>query len=431
MYKIEKGPPEMALIKPFKAFYYNLDVVKDFSNVVTQPFDEITLRMEEEYRKRSPFNAVRIIKGDFNDTKRVLNEWIKKGVFVQETEESIYAYDRIYSLRGELKVQKGFIALGRLSPYNTGIIRPHEKTFPDAVKLQFDFLKSTHAHLGPIFTLYKDESYSVESLIEPFKKVSPVIEAEDWYGNIHKIWRISDLKVISKVQKIMKDKYLIIADGHHRYEASLRYAEYNNFDEVFSFRMMAFVNVYPRENISILPIYRLVSVSNMDDFSRKLNSIFYLYKKPLEDLEQRLYPDEEDFAIYLGNNYYFVLKKKQQSFDEISFKGVPKEFRNLSTVVLEKLILPLIDVDNSMISYETNLKRAIKEAKESKKILFILKPPTIEQIDNITKAGLLMPEKSTNFYPKLLNGLLLNRFEEDISLKKSEIYVEESSLREI
>jgi uncharacterized protein (DUF1015 family) len=177
----------MALIKPFKAFYYNLDVVKNFSNVVTQPFDEITLRMEEEYRKRSPFNAVRIIKGDFNDTKRVLNEWIKKGVFVQETEESIYAYDRIYSLRGELKVQKGFIALGRLSPYNTGIIRPHEKTFPDAVKLQFDFLKSTHAHLGPIFTLYKDESYSVESLIEPFKKVSPVIEAEDWYGNIHKI----------------------------------------------------------------------------------------------------------------------------------------------------------------------------------------------------------------------------------------------------
>ena len=421
----------MALIKPFKAFYCNLDIVKDFSNVVTQPFDEITLRMEEEYRKRSPFNAVRIIKGDFNYTNRVLNEWIKKGVFVQETEESIYAYDRIYSLRGELKVQKGFIALGRLSPYNTGIIRPHEKTFPDAVKLQFDFLKSTHAHLGSIFTLYKDESYSVESLIEPFKKVSPVIEAEDWYGNIHKIWRISDLKVISKVQKIMKDKYLIIADGHHRYEASLRYAEYNNFDEVFSFRMMAFVNVYPRENISILPIYRLVSVSNMDDFSRKLNSIFYLYKKPLEDLEQRLYPDEEDFAIYLGNNYYFVLKKKQQSFDEISFKGVPKEFRNLSTVVLEKLILPLIDVDNSMISYETNLKRAIKEAKESKKILFILKPPTIEQIDNITKAGLLMPEKSTNFYPKLLNGLLLNRFEEDISLKKSEIYVEESSLREI
>jgi Uncharacterized conserved protein len=332
---------------------------------------------------------------------------------------------------GELKVQKGFIALGRLSPYNTGIIRPHEKTFPDAVKLQFDFLKSTHSHLGPIFTLYKDESYSVESLIEPFKKVSPIIEAEDWYGNIHKIWRISDLKVISKVQEIMKDKYLIIADGHHRYEASLRYAEYKNFDEVFTYRMMAFVNVYPRENISILPIYRLVSVSNMDAFLRNLNSKFYLYKKPLEDLERRLYPDEEDFAIYLGNNYYFVLKKKQQSFDEISFKGVPEKFRNLSAVVLEKLILPLIGIDNSMISYETNLKRAIKEAKESKKILFILKPPTIEQIDNITKAGLLMPEKSTNFYPKLLNGLLLNRFEEDISLKKSEIYVEEPSLREI
>jgi len=399
----------MAHIKPFKAFFYNKDIVEDLNNVITQPYDEITLKMEEEYRKKSPFNVIRIIKGNFEESGRLFNNWIEKGILIQDTEPCIYAYDRFYSYRGELKVQRGFIALGRLSPYSVNEVRPHEKTFPEPVKMQFKLLKTTNAHFGSIFMLYKDEKFLIESLFEPFKKLAPFIEVKDYYGNIHKVWRINNKKIISEVRVIMKGKYLIIADGHHRYEAALQYAKYKKFEEPFNYRMMTFVNVASEESITILPIYRIIKMAYERDFMIKQLSLFFdLYKKPIEELRKNFYPD--GFGVYFGDDFYFAMKIKERGFIESALKVLPFFYRNLNTVILHKFVFPLLNVNNS-ISYETNLENAIKKAKENKKILFIMKPPNIKEIEYVTENGMLMPKKSTNFYPKLLTGLTINHIQ--------------------
>lgn len=399
----------MADIKPFNAFFYNKRIIEDLGNVITQPYDEITQEMEEEYRRRSPYSIVRIIKGDFREAGRLLDDWIEKGIFVQDKKPCIYAYDRVYSLDGERKVQGGFIALGKLSPYSINGVRPHEKTFLEPIRVKFNLLKSTNAHFGQVFMLYRDERMLAESLFETFKQNSPVIEVEDWYGNIHKVWRISDEKVISQVQQLMIEKPLLIADGHHRYEAALQYAKSKNFFALQSYRMMTFVNVSNEKNITILPAYRLVETNHKKGFFIKRLSVFFnLWKRPIEDVKNNFYPAE--FGFYFGGNYYFAMKMKDRKILETLLKELPPFYRNLNAVVLHEFIFPILKI-NKPVSYEGNLERAIKEVDESKKVLFIMKPASIREIEHVAENGVLMPQKSTNFYPKLLTGLAIHRIE--------------------
>ncbi len=225
----------MASIFPFRALRYNPATVK-IEDVVTQPYDKISPAMQQKYYDKSPYNLVRVILGKSepgdNDTNNVytraaadLAAWRKKGVLKEEADPAVYNYSQTYKVPGseEVRERRGFIALGQLYDYAEQVIYRHEQTLSKPKSDRLNLFKATRAYCEQIYLLYTDPEFAPDKLL--FSKDAPEVEVTDEYGVIHRLWKITDPKTITKLCASMDDKKLIIADGHHRYETSVAYAK--------------------------------------------------------------------------------------------------------------------------------------------------------------------------------------------------------------
>src|SRR5947209_11322233 len=283
---------KMAHIEPFRALRYDPARVALYQ-AVTQPYDKITPEMQDRYYSISPYNLVRIILGKRNasdDEKdnpytrasAHFNDWRHQGVFLQDAEPSIYRYSQQFRVPGTNATAEraGFIALGKVEDYSAGVVFRHEQTLAKPKADRLDLLRATRAHFGQIFMLYSDNG-EIEALLSP--DGLPIIEVTDEYGVLHRAWKVSDSGVINLITGNMRDKKLIIADGHHRYETALNYrnerrstaaaaatgapressAETSllrpNYgeDAPYEMAMMTFVNMNSR-GLVILPTHRVV-----------------------------------------------------------------------------------------------------------------------------------------------------------------------------
>jgi len=222
----------MAHIAPFRALRYDPGRVA-LSQVVTQPYDKITPEMQDRYYATSPYNLVRIILGKQQPTDRAgentytraagfFRDWRRQGIFLQDAEPSLYVYSQRFSMPNA-KVEserRGFIALGRVEDYPAGVVFRHEQTLAKPKADRLDLLRATRAHFGQIFMLYTDNG-EIEALLSP--DGLPIIEVTNEYRVLHRVWKVSDSGVINLIAGKMRDKKLIIADGHHRYETALNY----------------------------------------------------------------------------------------------------------------------------------------------------------------------------------------------------------------
>ncbi len=263
----------MAIISPFRAWRYAPDRVP-VQQVVTQPYDKITPAMQERYYQANPYNLVRIILGKrlpgdgdaenvYTRAAAYFQNWCQTGVLQRDPEPSIYRYSQTFWHPGSQATaeRRGFIALGRIEDYSAGAVFRHEQTLAKPKADRLDLLRANRAHFGQIFMLYSGAG-KVDSLLD--SAAAPLIEITDEYDVVHCVWRISDASVIASVQIEMRDKKLIIADGHHRYETALTYrnerraeAETGSglpvpYDSV----MMTFVDM-DRPGLVILPTHRL------------------------------------------------------------------------------------------------------------------------------------------------------------------------------
>src|SRR5919198_1470874 len=222
----------MAYIAPFRALRYDPIRVPP-SSVVTQPYDKITPESQDRYYASSPYNLVRLILGKpeatDNDRNNVysraanfFSEWRRQGIFLQDATPSIYVYSQRFTIPGTKSEaeRRGFIALGKIEDYASGVVFRHEQTLakPKADRLQL--LEATRAHFGQIFMLYDDPG-EIDSLLR--QDAPPTSEVTDEYNVLHRVWKVSDHGLIDLVRGKMRDKQLIIADGHHRYETALNY----------------------------------------------------------------------------------------------------------------------------------------------------------------------------------------------------------------
>src|SRR5580693_6467841 len=227
----------MARIYPFRALRYNPSLVR-VEDCVTQPYDKITPAMQQAYYQKSPYNLVRIILGlpelfDGKETGDVYTraardfaDWRESGVLAQESEPCVFAYSQKFTVpgsNGKVLERRGFIGLGGLHDYSEGVVFRHEQTLSKPKSDRLNLLRATRAHFGQIFMLYSDPGLTVEGLIFG-STAAPEIEVTDEYEVTHRVWRISDPAVINLVTTALKDKKLIIADGHHRYETALNYS---------------------------------------------------------------------------------------------------------------------------------------------------------------------------------------------------------------
>ncbi|MBI1869613.1 MAG: DUF1015 domain-containing protein [Chlamydiae bacterium] len=439
----------MATIKPFKGIYYNPKKIK-IENVIAQPYDKIDSKLFKAYKERDPHNAVRLIlKSDlskmsnskigYEPQAQLLQQWLKEEIFIQEPEEAFYAYDQEFRVFGEIKHRQALIGLGGLEEYGKGIVFPHEETLSKPKADRLNHLTATQTQFGLIFMLYEDKNYLISKELHidtSTKMLFDFVDKDD--GVRHQLWSVKDQVLTQKITEQMKDKKLLIADGHHRYETALTYRNQMRerfgslpFSKPYDYAMMAFVNLYD-EGLVILPTHRLirkVSEEAKTQLWSVLKAHFKIDRFKLPKTSQSKFIHEKmtpghSFKHVIGlceNLDELVLLHYEATVlpqNEINEKHT-EAWRRLDVVLLHYLILEKgLGIEEEMVKQEENLFycRGIDEALESLKLskaemVFFLNPTQSESVRDVAFGGERMPQKSTDFYPKLMTGLTLNRME--------------------
>ncbi len=407
----------LAKIYPFQPYRYTAQA-GPLSDLVTQPYDKITPAMQAQYLARNPHNLVRVILGPKreNDTPEdnvytraaaYLNEWIASGVLAKEKEPAVFPYFQEFTIpdTGERKVRKGFIALGGVEDYSAKIVHRHEQTLSGPKKDRLELLRHTHAHFGQIFMLYPDPERAIDALLDRAAEFAPLAEVTDEYGVIHRIWKITGAE---EIQKLMADKKLVIADGHHRYETALAFRDENpnlpGADRV----MMTFINMHS-PGLQILATHRLVSGVDTGEFLTRAAQDFKVEEISSLDRLKRAWEQAADCTVIgaaMGGRLYLL--EARDARGELDVR-----------ILHEHLLGKALGIDEQAVREEKHLRyirgldAAIEEARQGKaQIAFLLKPTSIQQVADTSFAGGVMPQKSTDFYPKVLTGLTIYKLGE-------------------
>jgi uncharacterized protein (DUF1015 family) len=430
----------MADIRPFRALRYDQQKVTA-AQVVTQPYDKITQAMQGQYYDASPFNLVRIILGRSqpgdNTTDNVYTraavlsrQWREQGILQQDSAPSIYAYSQTFTApSGKNFERRGFIALGRVEDYSAKVVFRHEQTLAKPKADRLDLLRATRAHYEQLFLLYED-SGEIDSLLVTSNR--PTIDVADEYGVAHRVWQISDPAVITSVQSKMRDQKLVIADGHHRYETALNFrnecraaSSTTNIDAPYEFVMMTFVNMND-PGLLILPTHRVVHSLpsfSADEFQKASREFFEVEETdPAIDAANAaavLQDRGRAGATLLGvtANRAFVLHSLKPPAARF-FSGLSLRQQSLDVVQLHKCLLEgVLKLSEESIRNQQNLSylreaaeaiaavRGKRDGKQAADIAFLMNPCPVQKMREVALAGEVMPQKSTDFYPKLLSGL--------------------------
>ena len=406
----------MAQIHPFQPYRYT-PKAGPADRLVTQPYDKITPAMRSRYLGLSPYNLVRIILGERgasdSDSDNVytraaghLREWIASGILARDSEPGVFPYFQEFTVpdTGERLVRKGFIALGPVEDYSAGIVHRHEQTLSGPKQDRLQLLRHTHAHFGQIFMLYPDAAGAIDALLDAGARGQPLVEVADEYGAVHRMWKIAGA---DDIRKLMTDKKLVIADGHHRYETALAFRRENpnlpGADRV----MMTFVNMHS-SGLKILATHRLVSGVKMDGFPQNAAGDFAIEEIESPARLQQAWREREGRTVIgaaLGNRLY--LMEARSAAGELDVR-----------VLHERILAKALGVSEDAVREEKNVRyvrgldAALEEARKgTAQIAFLLKPTSIEQVATTSFAGGVMPQKSTDFYPKLLSGLTIYKLD--------------------
>jgi uncharacterized protein (DUF1015 family) len=441
----------MARIYPFRALRYDPTRV-NMTDVVTQPYDKITPEMQDAYYAASPYNLIRVILGkkqptDTEDGANVysraaatLAEWRKDNILKQDEEPALFGYSQTYTVPGteEVRERKGFIGLGQLYDYADKVVYRHEQTFPKHKSDRLALFKATRTYCEQIYMLYSDPSFTAEKAIFD-SGAAPDLEITDEYGVMHRVWKLTDSALIAKVVKAMDDKWLLIADGHHRYETSTTYMHERakalgisdaqpktdaNGLPVPAFpeaaMMMTFVNA-EAPGITILPTHRVafhLKNFTVDGFTLRAEEYFAVTPLAADlsaaDLLKKLNQTKDVAFIASTRDKDFLLTPKPDAIAPL-LSGLTPEKQQLDVTQLHKVVLEkVLDLDEETVRAGDNIKylreasEAVDEARSGKAdVAFLIKPVTLQQMKDISLNMDVMPQKSTDFYPKLLSGLAM------------------------
>ncbi|MBK9169776.1 MAG: DUF1015 domain-containing protein [Bryobacterales bacterium] len=413
----------MAQVFPFQAYRYTAEA-GPLETLVTQPYDKISAEMRRKYLEANPHNLVRVILGEStpadHDTDNVytraadyLRDWIAGGILARDPEPSLFAYFQEFAVpdSGETAIRKGFIGLGAVEDYAQGVVHRHEQTLTGPKKDRLELLRKTRAHFGQIFMLYPDPAGEIDAILDETALAPPDAQVADDYGARHTVWRISDLDRIARIQALMADKKLLIADGHHRYETAVAFRDENPGSDAARRVMMTFVNMHSA-GLKILAGHRLVS--NLPSFDKDafLSAAAAAFDiRPvasvaaLGEMWGRLPEDEVLIGAQIGQDLYGLKAKDAAG-------------RLNVTVLHESAIRDALGIsddavrDQRYLGYVRGAESAAAEAREGRaQVAFLLKPVSVKQVADISFGGGVMPQKSTDFYPKLLSGLAIYRLD--------------------
>ena len=444
----------MAQVYSFRAFRYNPKQAP-FERVLTQPYDKISPAMQEKYYAADPHNLIAVEKGRgypsdtlqnnvYTRSGAVIEDWIRSNIVVQDPAPSFYAYTQEYTVPGteERRTRRGFIGAGKLEEYSAGVIFRHEHTLSGPKADRLELLRHTKTHTGQLFMLYSDAEKRVDTILaEAETGEAPATEMRDEYGVMHRLWVIAEPQRVAAIQKAMEKQRLVIADGHHRYETALNYRNERRVragkidpEAPYERVMMTFINT-KSEGLTILPTHRVAA--NVHDFSwsgvrRHLEPWFTAEEFPFSGSAERSEVKKKFLAkltearakraigVYPSGSpkraFYLLTLREGANLAQLLPSVSPLQ-RELDVVLLHEGILePALGITPQAVTAEANLTYerealAALDAVDSGRaqISFLLNPCDVEQVMKIATSGEVMPQKSTDFYPKLMSGITMYR----------------------
>ncbi|HQP91611.1 MAG TPA: DUF1015 domain-containing protein [Candidatus Omnitrophota bacterium] len=421
----------MAKIEPFLGIHYNPDIVADISKVVCPPYDVISPKEQEDFYQLHTYNLIRLILGKelagdnektnkYSRARDYVDEWLRRSVLVQDKEPAIYFYEQVFKVDGSKKKRWGFMSLLRIDDEGKDrTVHPHEHTHTAPKEDRLKLIKSVEANLSPIFTIYSDPKDQARRIFEKaLEGEKPLFDIIDPAGIENRLYRLTDSKLIADIREFFSEKELFIADGHHRYEVARQFRDYKrstdgvNFKDSYNY-ILSFFTPLEDKGLCILPTHRLIKDVSFD--VKALSACFTLKESDsLKSLSEEMRSKADDigvFGLYYQKKFYLIKLEEKRECNRFIKEG-PKEYRDLDVVILHKVIFDnFIKIQLPQINYEVNLESAVSKVDSGEySALFMLNPTKVEQIRSIALTGEVMPQKSTYFYPKLLSGLLINKF---------------------
>jgi uncharacterized protein (DUF1015 family) len=443
----------MAIIAPFKGLTYNLERLDDISTLIAPPYDVISEEEQERYYQSDPYNVIRLTLGKkktgdtdwdnrYTRSADFYKRWESEEILVRTDTPAMYVTSLAYDLgdgRGP-RIRWGLIVLVRIEDEDSGVILPHERTFSAHRDDRLKLMRACGSQLSQVFGLYEDPDNRVFGPLKRTIDASPRISFAFRDGTSHQLWVVRDRSIFRKVADAMSDKAIIIADGHHRYETSRNFrnmmrARYGTRppNRAYEYVMMYLTNMND-VGMTILPSHRLIKRCEpflLESFLDSLKQWFEISTLPSSEA------DPSSQSVELKR----ILEEKGHSTSAIGFhchghtksyllclkKGVRHEMgedlhpslKRLDVLVLSRFIFQKSlgfskeDLDDEEIfHYKSDMVEALSLVNSgSYQMAFLLNPTKIEHVKEVTGNALIMPRKSTYFYPKVLTGLVFNKID--------------------
>jgi uncharacterized protein (DUF1015 family) len=413
----------MAEIIPFRGLLYDVSKVS-MEDALAPPYDIITPEGRESLYRKSPHNIVRIDFGKeepgdsetenkYSRAKRCLDVWIKDGILKRSDRPSFYAYEIIYTVEEVRKQLRGFLGLVKLEELGKGSVYPHENTHSQPKQDRLNLLKACEANTSPIFLLYNSSAGGISDILSRIALTRPTLQAADASGDLHRLWQIDRPEEIEIFKQELADKPVFIADGHHRYETSFEYSREMAVEKKspsdkkpYDYALTFLANMMD-EGITILPTHRLIK-EVPQDIDRMLSRDFEMEAVTNDfDIRRRLSGRRRVFGFF---------RKREKAWHILTYRGrvlseIHPDLREIDVVILDDLVIKKI-LMNAEIGYEMDIAKALDQVNHGAyEAAFFLNPTRVKDIEQSALSLMRMPPKSTYFYPKLLTGLVLNKWE--------------------
>ena len=412
----------------FRGYRFDPEVVGPLDQVVTQPYDKISDSLRQEYLHRNPFNVAHLIANkNYRAAAKSLNDWISKGALLRDDKPCLYVYKQSYTWENQPLTRIGIIGLVSIQESEDSI-KGHEKTMLEPLQDRLHLLRATETNDGLIFALYQEPKHFTDMLLEEIIEASPAdVDVRDDFGFGHSLWKISDLRVQKSLNKVLGPLNFYIADGHHRFETAIQFMkeckekgwrpkEVESFDK----RMIALFNM-ESSGLRILPTHR--AVRNLAQFDIKkllvgLQKKFDVKSFPsLDSLRENLQSNPRTIGMLVGKSLRCWSIQPRKDSVAPPLKDLPKHSAGLDVNLLHLGILePLLGIGAQELATQSNVdyfrdckKLAQGIQNQTYQLGFLLSPTTLEQVRQCSDEKLMMPQKSTDFFPKLLTGLVFSK----------------------
>lgn len=441
----------MAIVLPFRGIRYNTDRAGDMAQLVAPPYDVVDDKTRDRLVSRNHYNifSLELSKPDLSKTHKIdkytcarrrFESWLSKRILEQKDGHAIYPYDISFSTSNGNLCRKGFVALVRVEDWETRIVRPHERTFDRVMEDRFRLLQATEAQFSQVFMLYRHNPDAVAILAESEKK--ELYTVKDEAGNTHKLWEIVDEDRLKSLHECLLETVLYIADGHHRYATAIKYR--NEMQNVYGkdpLKLYNYLMVYlvdaEDSGLAVLPVHRVLSLKEAMDPEQITASASHLFDvdtisnmKHLEPVQlcsnliQRLNekPQRRGIGIIFGKRKIAQIWWQKSTDRNSLLSHLHPVLSELDVMLLEESVIKGVFKINPQgleagktIKFTIDAASAVNALNEND-LLFLLRPTTVNQVLNVADTGLIMPQKSTYFTPKILTGLIINSIDKNESL---------------